>query len=741
MLASMMSFSMAPAIAFADENDESAKAGATENAEKQTAEKPEAQKTEKSEAKAEEKAEVKAAAEPEVKEAAEPDKIETGSGEQRPSDENQEEQQPGDVDEDTQEPAGGRNGDKYEIVSEEGEDGKISSKVVEKEESQKNPDIEKGKVVTPYAEQSSDVKTTPNADGSDVTDADKWDTFYDAEKGVFHLTYTIDEQADAEYLTLDLTYALRLLKEFALEQKTAANVIEPGDTIVFEFNIKSNSSTKYEYLPGSFVLQTPDLANYPGDLSGIKSYDGQTLPDVYTDTKKYNVGLKTVPVKELLLESGIVKDEYKDKFESLINQAWMYDFNGSWGINNELYGYNRDYRTDEFKAYNGDAEKYLMDYINKKYGTSYTDLGSALEYYFCQYYSEKEGADYQSFADLMASNNAVKELFSSTASNKPVSIGGKRYDIQLPANTKYDNYFKNLISFVYGDDISDKTGDYNGQYTNRVRVYDGVVDADDGKVYDGCIPACEIGPSATMYTEYYGLPDDTLFWIDSESGRMVFGFGDGNGGVRTATNCGEPTSTKLSSFNMYKNDSWSTDNYNRTVGDYMTEGSDAWNEVEAFFKEKFEGGIGKVTDVVTDSLEGAASAGQTIISFLMGLNLDGELTGNNYQNTFWGWYNAITLVKSPEPTVPEGGDNPPPEPPAPPETPNEPNGDEDVPPEEPKEKEPEKETEKPKTESHVELDDSVKTGDDYNLGAILALMGLSLGGAAFATRRRDEVEE
>ena len=353
-LASMMAFSMAPAVAFAAEDEAAAKAAET--------------------------TEVEAAQDPVIIDRPDEGRNEETSDGREEGDGFQEELPPEDEESEAKEEEP-RNGYKYDIVSEVGEDGKTTTKLVEKEEAEENPDVEKGIVVTPYAQQSSQVTVTPNATGDAVTDADKWSGFYNKEKGVFQLTYTIEDYGDndADFLTLDLTYALKFLAEYAVECKTAANVIEPGDTIVFEFTIKSNSLSNYEYLPGICVLQTPDLTNDSGNKSSVKSYDGQTLPEVYTDKTKYNIGLKTVPVKELLLEAGIVKDEYKAKFESLINQAWMYDFNGSWGINNELYGYNRDYRTDEFKAYNGEAEKYLMDYINKKYGTSYTDLGSALE--------------------------------------------------------------------------------------------------------------------------------------------------------------------------------------------------------------------------------------------------------------------------------------------------------------------------------------------------------------------------
>lgn len=82
----------------------------------------------------------------------------------------------------------------------------------------------------------------------------------------------------------------------------------------------------------------------------------------------------------------------------------------------------------------------------------------------------------------------------------------------------------------------------------------------------------------------------------------------------------------------FNKDSWSLeDNPDHTVGDYMDFESEAWNQANDYFNTLLNKGI--------DAEQASWAA------FAMAFNLDGELTGNDYQLTQWSWYNALKLER------------------------------------------------------------------------------------------------
>ncbi len=435
-----------------------------------------------------------------------------------------------------------------------------------------------------------------------------WEIFYDKENDTYRITYVIDEEAEGDQ-TIDLTIALGMLNAYAqtgkvqlekekaeLEAKLADNedykaykkglaayesdiaeikqilpnfgedltgmtddeiadlfrkkygtmadkpvlpdslksqfdaiedrwihqsesdVLQPGDILKFQFDIVSKSGHTYRYKDGSFILATPGWTE--GNGSGTTGFDGQELPEEYVDKANYHVTVRAEPIQELLKEAGI--DDWGR-------------FNGSW------------------TKYDERQIKKLLD----KYGND--SLQENMNAYLLEYYQEKTGVAYKDIADLVAKNEEARAELSKTATsgNKYFKIDKEEFVVEAHmGSVLYDEFYKNLISFVFGDkaDIDEATGDKKYQHA------------------DGS-------------------------WA-------------------------------------YENESWnSKQNYEKMLAEYMQRNA-AWVQANDYFKALLKAGV---------SAEAA-----TWTSFMMAMNLDGELMGNDWQDTKWPWYNSIQLEQRDE---------------------------------------------------------------------------------------------
>ncbi len=78
----------------------------------------------------------------------------------------------------------------------------------------------------------------------------------------------------------------------------------------------------------------------------------------------------------------------------------------------------------------------------------------------------------------------------------------------------------------------------------------------------------------------------------------------------------------------YDNDSWTDNGYLNALYYYMAH-EEIWAATDRYFQDMLK--------------EGLTADQATWASFMMALNIDGELTGNDWQDTPWPWYNSIKL--------------------------------------------------------------------------------------------------
>ena len=213
-----------------------------------------------------------------------------------------------------------------------------------------------------------------------------WDLFYDETTGNYRINFHLTEATQEELVTLDLSNALAALREYAKQTGNDKDVFQPGDTRVFEIYITSDSGHTYKYLDGSFILETPDLTpdktteeDDPSqkDNDTVVGFDGQELPEEYQGDKSFELGMYSEPIKELLMEIGVMDETAAEQF--LITKISYED------------------------------SRKLLETLKGKEGLEIKDedsLQTALEKYLVNYYSEKEQTEYTDFETMMTESES-----------------------------------------------------------------------------------------------------------------------------------------------------------------------------------------------------------------------------------------------------------------------------------------------------------------------------------------------
>ena len=459
-------------------------------------------------------------------------------------------------------------------------------------------------LITERKDQSDEVSTRytdpENTDSYPMSLEDNYQLFV-TDEGVYELTFIINEDADEETLTLDLTEALNGLQAYA--GITGSNTLQPGDSRVFHITIKSESGHTYRYLEKSFIMTTPEVDpdNLPDEASQVEGFDGQILDQTHMGATSFTPSYWMEPFRKLLEAQGL--DAY-------------------------------DQRTPPSYAQNQ-----LKNDLKKAYDTE--DLTEAVKAYLTDYYSEKDGVEYADYEEMIeASELAKKEIIDgakNTAGNRPIS----GVSLPLDASERWNYFYSDVFRAVYGEeDVNEATGEKTGVTSTTKTIYT-VTDHDDGNVYPDCYPAKELGSYYVRLVARFGLPENTLVCITDE-GRVIFGFGNEDGEtIATADNFDGTSKTITTTEAAYQNAEWyraeNPDIADATVAEYMKgSDSDVWNKADAYFAQLLSDGI---------SAEEASSMASELVDFLMAVNIDGQLAGNEYQNTEWGWKNTIDLVR------------------------------------------------------------------------------------------------
>ena len=192
-------------------------------------------------------------------------------------------------------------------------------------------------------------------------------------------------------------------------QRKVALVPQAGDTVIYDVSLANGSKHTYVYQDGSLTVATAKLPKNDNPNASV-GFDGQPLPDIIADTNvviTYNRGKDVHGCMEDLIDQLEDVDRQYDSPSTVRRAVDKY-------IKNH---------------YNGDYDAYILDYYNKKDGTSYTSVN-----------------------DLLANNEAAL-----TDLNKS-GTGEKLHSITFDSPTYYNHFYKNVLSLKVDD--SDKLEEF-----------------------------------------------------------------------------------------------------------------------------------------------------------------------------------------------------------------------------------------------------------------------------------------
>lgn len=369
------------------------------------------------------------------------------------------------------------------------------------------------------------------------------------------------------------------------EMENAGFVVEPGDCIMYDVTIKSESGHTYAYKDGSFRLSSA-LVDSDGEGDGVIAFDGQDVSDTSLAKESMKLGynqnlddhncmntlvdraLEAYPVAGTaagyVKEDGTIATSSSGISYSLITGASVIKVGSYYYAEVAGSGYcvrvsstyvdtanmvlKKDYKPSSYTAYTYDGSScttykpaktrrnaYLsevMSSLNKYLADNYD---GSYEAFILDYFNAQLGTSYASVSELLANEKEAKADLASTYTYKLSAL-------TIKSSTLYDNLYQNLQSFVYGN------------------------------------------------------------------------------------------SDAVKAFIEENGDSWNTMGNDLTIADYMastlTE-NDAWADANNYFKQLLAAGL--------------TSEEASWVAASYALNLDGYQTGNEYMNARWSWSNSIVL--------------------------------------------------------------------------------------------------
>lgn len=195
----------------------------------------------------------------------------------------------------------------------------------------------------------------------------------------------------------------------------------------------------------------------------------------------------------------------------------------------------------------------------------------------------------------------------------------------------WDTEIKNALAEYPGETLAEQLNSYIlAYYGNKYDSIDALVAGDPEA-------AAELTKTTTSGNKWFTLGGEkfvvdahleTVKYDNFYMNLFSFAFGDKadidnllvNGKFNEVTNRWE-----------YENNSWTKNEYQLALYYYMDH-KEIWTQTDLYFQNLLAGGL---------SAEEA-----TWKSLMMVLNIDGELTGNDWQNTAWPWYSSIALDRN-----------------------------------------------------------------------------------------------
>ncbi len=456
--------------------------------------------------------------------------------------------------------------------------------------------------------------TTENqTEGSTPESGKNWEIFYDKENDVYKLTFNIDSDAEGDQV-IDMTYALKLLNEYAQSGKDELEAKKA------EMQAELEGTEEYEKYKADYAEYEKAHAE---DMAVVK----QILKNF---GKGYDITGKTEA--ELIAEFNKVNKEYGGMFGELTEEP---DKPESIKAIEEFF----KNRVDADVLQPGDVRKFMI-FLSS--GSNHT-------------YKYQEGSFTLATPDFGLGNNPEDGTLGFDGQILPDKyIDDAEYHVTLRCDPiqnllvnildvdKYDAWngfpkyvdkeVKTYLQNTYGQDTV--AANLNAYLLDYYNSKDGTAyQTIDELVKNNPDAKAELTKTDTSGNKFFKLNGEE-FIVDAhlETERynqfyqalLSFAYGNKEDIDKLL---GEMTEMNDGRFE-YDNDSWTDNGYMNALYYYMAH-KEIWATTDKYFQDLLK--------------EGLTADQATWASFMMAVNIDGELTGNDWQNTKWPWYNSIKL--------------------------------------------------------------------------------------------------
>lgn len=468
--------------------------------------------------------------------------------------------------------------------------------------------------------------TTENqTEGSTPESGKNWEIFYDKENDVYKLTFNIDSDAEGDQV-IDMTYALKLLNEYAQSGKDELEKAKAElEAKKAEMQAELESSEDYQKYKADYaeyekaheedmVAVKQILTNFGGGYD----INGKTDDELIAEFDRQFGNMFGELAKKPEMPESI-----KGQLEAIENLKPSQDFGD---------------RTEADVLQPGDVRKFMIFLSSSSNHT----------------YKYQEGSFTLATPDFGLGNNPEDGTLGFDGQILPDKyVDDAEYHVTLRCDPiqnllvnildvdKYDAWngfpkyvdkeVKTYLQNTYGQDSV--AANLNAYLLDYYNSKDGTAyQTIDELVKNNPDAKAELTKTDTSGNKFFKLNGEE-FIVDAhlETERynqfyqalLSFAYGNKEDIDKLL---GEMTETN-GRFE-YDNDSWTDNGYLNALYYYMAH-EEIWAATDKYFQDMLK--------------EGLTADQATWASFMMALNIDGELSGNDWQLTQWPWYNSIKL--------------------------------------------------------------------------------------------------
>ncbi len=489
--------------------------------------------------------------------------------------------------------------------------------------------------------------TEDQTEGSTPESGKNWEIFYDKENDVYKLTFNIDSDADGDQV-IDMTHALKLLNEYAQSAEKPKEPVkdfdEPGLSAEDQAKLDAYEKEKKDWDEKDYpwVCEMVDKMNRPGWAS--EHTMEEVVKEFNTNPYKGFYGIPSdaqaaIPVKPDVAEVDKDSPEYQEYLGKLAEYEAAYA-----EYQKDLIDYNRRLNADVLEP--GDIRKFMIFLSSSSNHTYKYQEGSftLATPDFGQQNSGVIGFDGQELKDNHVTKEEtvnislnfapLRELYESCGVDPAaISLNTELTDMLEEVSGK-EHWGGNeavekvlaALGYTEGGDLSQCVTDYILNYYGN----DNIKYSSLSELFEKNALA-RADATATKMDRPCTFDGTKLSAILSASHRYdnfyqaLFSFAYGDK-ADIEKLLGEMTETN-GRFE-YDNDEWTDDGLKNALYYYMAH-KEIWETTDKYFQELLK--------------EGLTADQATWASFMMALNIDGELSGNGWQLTKWPWYNSIKL--------------------------------------------------------------------------------------------------